>query len=382
MSYLKNKTILLISPQSWGDMYISKHHYAIELSMMGNRVYFLNPPDENCLDEIEIRQINPNFPLLFGIEHRINFPYKLKFHAISVFHFLMKSHVKKILKKINNHIDIVWSFDLGNLYPFKLFPKVNLKLFHPVDEPLNNTALNAAKGSDIIFSVTNEILKKYNALSIPSYFINHGLSNSFTIVDPIIKNVSSCIQVGISGNLTRKDIDRNILLKIIRSNPDINFNFWGNYSLTNSNLMAASDNETEEFLKALKVESNVHLHGVVHPVKLSQDFKNIDVFLICYDNIKDQSKGTNYHKVLEMLSSGKVIISNNISTYEGKDNLIEMVTEKQSNIRLPELFQKVINNLIKYNSYELQKERIKFAHDNTYKKQIERIEEILETHKF
>ena len=39
---LKNKTILIISPERWGTNFVSKHHYALELAK-NNNVYFLNP---------------------------------------------------------------------------------------------------------------------------------------------------------------------------------------------------------------------------------------------------------------------------------------------------------------------------------------------------
>src|SRR5450755_3125876 len=69
---LKNKTILIISPQAWGQMYISKHHYAITLAKLGNTVYFLNPPElENAKQarEIEISKSYTHHNL-FLIDHR------------------------------------------------------------------------------------------------------------------------------------------------------------------------------------------------------------------------------------------------------------------------------------------------------------------------
>ena len=41
---LRDRTILLVSPNEWGAMHVSKHHYALELAERGNRVIFLNPP--------------------------------------------------------------------------------------------------------------------------------------------------------------------------------------------------------------------------------------------------------------------------------------------------------------------------------------------------
>ena len=63
----------------------------------------------------------------------------------------------------------------------------------------------------------------------------------------------------------------------------------------------------------------------------------MDAFLICYDVLKDQSKGTNYHKVLEYVSTGKIIVANNISTYENEPALVQMVKERDSNDKLPVL---------------------------------------------
>ena len=39
---MKNKIILLISPEAWGKSFVSKHHYASYLSK-NNTVCFLNP---------------------------------------------------------------------------------------------------------------------------------------------------------------------------------------------------------------------------------------------------------------------------------------------------------------------------------------------------
>ena len=35
--------VLLISPQHWGTMRVTKHHYAIELTKLGHEVLFLEP---------------------------------------------------------------------------------------------------------------------------------------------------------------------------------------------------------------------------------------------------------------------------------------------------------------------------------------------------
>lgn len=382
MPDLKSKTILILSPQSWGKMFLSKHHYAIELAKRGNTVYFLNPPQPQGLmlgkSSVTICEsgVQPN---LYFVDHQLFFPYNLKFHWISLFHFLMKFHTRKIINKIERKIDIVWSFDIGHLYPFSFFPKTTFKIFHPVDEPLNQEALNSAVGANVIFSVTKEILAKYEFVNAPKHFVNHGVLGSF-ISSPRKYAANLPIRIGFSGNLLRKDIDRPILLKIIQENTNCTFDFWGSYNPTQSNIGGVDDKETTEFIKKLKEFHNVTLHGIVSSDQLANEIQSMDCFLICYDVLKDQSKGTNYHKVMEYLATGRVIISNNITTYETKPELVKMINTRDNNNSLPELFTYVTGNLEQFNSYEAQQKRINFSKNNTYTKQIDSINSFIESY--
>jgi glycosyltransferase involved in cell wall biosynthesis len=376
---LKNKVILIISPQSWGKMSLSKHHYAVELAKYGNKVYFLNPPETNKFKNIQIQKA-AGTDNLFIIDHSLFFPVDIKFHWIGLFHFLMRFHIKKLLRTIKDPINIIWSFDLGNYYPFSFFPDTALKIFHPVDEPLNQTAIDSAKGSQIIFSVTHEILNKYKHYKLPSYFINHGITEEFIQPGPFTRNGSSKICVGLSGNWLRPDIDAQCLLKIIRENPDVTFECWGSYKPGDSNIGGA--NTVSDLVRNMQQAHNVVLHGPVSTATLAREFQRMDAFLICYDVEKDQSRGTNYHKVMEYLSTGKVIISNNITTYSHYPELIQMIAERDNNNQLPALFKKIIKDIERYNTETLTEKRINYALHNTYLKQIGRIETLLEQHKF
>lgn len=378
MFELRNKTILVISPQSWGTMYVSKHHYALELAKRGNTVYFLNPPEQNSKGKrfikINVSGVHANLLL---ITHRLFFPFDLKFHALPVFQWLMGFHLRGLVKKLGRSIDIIWSFELGNLYPFHLFDKGALKIFHPVDEPLSRPAIDAAKGADIIFSVTNEILEKYKAFKIPSYFVNHGVTETFLRVPKKEYEVCFPVRAGLSGNLLRGDLDRETLLQIIQSNPAVQFDCWGSFLLSQANIGGANDKAANEFIGRLQQLENVKLHGAITSDKLADEIQQADAFLICYDIIKDQSRGTNYHKIMEYLATGKVIVSNNVTTYKDMPHLVQMTTERDNNKALPALFSKVIHDLTFHNSRSLRDGRYEFANSNTYKKQVERIEDLL-----
>jgi len=79
---------------------------------------------------------------------------------------------------------------------------------------------------------------------------------------------------------------------------------------------------------------------------------------------------------MEYLSTGKVVISHHIETYRHRPGLLEMVDE-YTNQNLPGLFVKVLNNLTFYNSPDFQRRRIEFALQNTYARQLERIQTII-----
>ncbi|HEY0678980.1 MAG TPA: hypothetical protein VGD17_11885, partial [Chitinophagaceae bacterium] len=77
------------------------------------------------------------------------------------------------------------------------------------------------------------------------------------------------------------------------------------------------------------------------------------------------------------LSSGKVLVSTYLSLYEG--NTLICMSPKDRNEDLPKLFAKVVEQIEQWNKEEMQMKRIALALDNTYGKQLERIEEICDS---
>lgn len=373
---LKNKTVLIISQQEWGTMFISKHHYATELAKRGNTVYYISGPDqENRMPSGAVTVEATENPSIFYIKHRLNFPYVLKFKARGLYDYLLRFHIRKILKAIQKPVDLVWSFDLSNTIPVKLFSAASHKIYMPVDELPLQTAIQGAKGADVIISVTQEILDKFTSTGKKTVFLNHGVADYF-INDKIDTTINTPVQVGLSGNFLRVDIDREALLNIINDNKNIIFNFWGSTDYAQSNIVSSKNEEAISFIANLKACSNVVLHGQVPAMQLAKELKKMDCFLIAYDIDKDHSKGTNYHKILEYLATGKVVVSNNITTYQKYPGLIEMPQERH-NANLPALFKYVINNLATYNAHNKQEQRIAFASERTYASQLDRIESYL-----
>jgi len=380
MFELRNIVIYIISQEDWGEMFISKHHYAVELSKRGNKVFFINHPDQNHkLNRGEVRIEKTQYPDLYVVKHRMWIPYFLKYDYPKVYAFLVRFHMAYLARKIKFKPDLVWSFDLSNSLPFVGFNQAKRTLFMPVDTPHWEYSIQAANGAQVILSVTQEILDKYTSFDVPRIFVNHGVSEAF-VSQHIQTHSNHPIRVGYSGGLLRNEIDRPILLDLIARNPEIQFEFWGEHDFDNAFISVAKNHDvaTVKFIESLKSHSNVVLHGVVHSSKLSQVLKQVDVLLTCYDINKDQSGGTNYHKLLEYLATGKVVVSTNVSTYSRLyPGYLNMLETRENNHGMAELFETVVSHLDVYNSVENQQKRIAFAKQFLYSNQVNKIEEIL-----
>lgn len=357
-------------------MFLSKHHYSVELAKLGNKVYYMSGPDQNrIMKPGEVQVVEASVPGVQLILHRLNFPYIFKFKSRKLYDYLLKKHIKKITSLIGSDFDVVWSFDFSNTIPLKAFSDKTVKILTAADDSDDISAVKAAESADLILSVADELLNKYSDINIPTHNIGHGVAAYF-LNDKIGEDVNDKIQVGLSGNFLRKDIDHYTLLSIINEHQDVVFNFWGSVDYAESNISSEKNEEVLSFISDLKKLGNVVLHGQLVPEALAKAFKKVDCFLICYDVEKDQSKGTNYHKILEYLASGKAVVSNYVSAYKNNPELV-LMPEERNNENLPALFREVLHNLSANNSKEKQQKRIDFARQFTYAGQIKKIESLL-----
>jgi hypothetical protein len=350
-----NKIIFLISYEKWGDMLMSKHHYAIELARRGNKVYFITN--------------------VYSIEHRLMHPFFLKHKFRQVYKFLTSLHIKKIIRTIGVKPDIVFSFDAGDNLPLSFFNKKAFTIYMPVDGPFNHVyELNAANSANVIISVTSRILERYNHIKVPKLLINHGVSSVFINESPC-QQENDPIRIGYSGSLVRNDLDIAFFKKIIADHPGKIFEFWGENDPVSSSIHLPQDvsESTKHFLSFLRDTPNVILHGAVTSEKLAIGLKHVDALLIAYNIRNDQ----NHHKVLEYLGTGKVIVSSYMSSYASLPGLIEMVNSENGISELSTLFNYVMSNLPEFNTIQKQNMRIDYAKQFTYEKQVSLIEQFV-----
>ena len=368
MFQFKNKSILILSPEDWGKSQLSKHLYAKELSK-NNTIYFLHTsphPHQHHFIETQIVKENITLIHLKNVVRGIN---KLPSFLIDIQN---KQIIKKLLQIIDKRIDVVWSFDQSKFQNLRQF-NASVKIFHPVDyiEKASPYLTRIANSADVVLSVSQAIIDEIETTT-SKHFINHGLDNIFIQKNDIEKRpdfiLENKINVGYVGNLQIKLMDWEALTNTIKLNTDVNFVFIGPDKSSN-----IGGSKTFKQLDVIKSLNNTYFTGAMTKEELQRTLSYFDAFLISYDHKKFPIQVSNSHKILEYLSTGKVTVSNYISTYDGSD-LIESVND---NSLLPNKLTEVIKNLAKFNHQEKIDARIKFAKANLYPKQIAKIETLL-----
>ncbi len=355
---INNKTILLISPESWNSLFVSKHHYATHLGQKNNKIYFLNPPTKSkeVVSTIyeNVWQVNYN-----------GFPKGIRFYPP----FLQKRFIKRVYKQLEElcgvQFDIVWSFDNSVFFDFAALPATVYKISHIVDLNQDFQIAKAASTANICFGSSQPIVNRLATYNNNSHFINHGL-NSFKALTEDEKQNFSLKENGIkafyAGNLDSSYIDWDLLYLIIKKHKAVKFYFAGKWE------------DVKRKRQTLEFE-NVHYFGVLSSNHLSLFYAEIDIFLVCYKNSVDPDQLSNPHKVMEYLGAGKVIVATWTSEYQNCTDLILMSKEADE---FPILFNAAVNNLQFYNSTALLSKRIAFAKANSYENQICRIERLIQ----
>ena len=103
--------------------------------------------------------------------------------------------------------------------------------------------VRAAGTADALISVSQVILDHYKDTPPPKLFLQHGLGSHFAHLarrrletrDFVVSGPGK-IKVGYTGNLLRAGMNTGIAREIIGQHPDIEFHFWGPYSLKDNNV--------------------------------------------------------------------------------------------------------------------------------------------------
>jgi hypothetical protein len=352
----QKKNVLIISPEPWDHIKVSKHNYAIELSKMGYKVFFLNPPDSIN------KKINLQKTL---IENIYIFNYAGQIRGLRYFPSFIRLTINRIfLKKLELvakvRIDIVWNFENSRLYDMR-FANNRLKIYHQVDLNQDFHVRAAASSADICFCTTDYIKQKIIQYNKNSFKIHHGVSdesfleNSYpsTNIHPVATLV---------GNLDISYFDLDLFEKLVLRYEYVHFNLIGTYlqqGLT---------------YKKLSKYQNVQFIGKVESSLIKEYLAKSDILLVCYKANEFKEQLASPHKMMEYLASGKVILTTYADEYKDKCNLLLMAN---SSVDYLMHFDDAVSKIDFYNSRDKMNERILYAKENTYARQLERINDAL-----
>lgn len=358
---LHKKNILVISPEPWGYINVSKHHYARELAKRGHRVYFLNPPDPANFSSLSITAVEG----ASGISV-VNYPGQLKgYRYLPAFLrvWLDKRLLKRLEEMIAGRIDVIWNFENSRFYEMQ-FAGDRLKIYHQVDLNQNFHVRKAASQSDICFCTSDYILQEIEPWNANVFKIHHGTQPEAFCNESAARQNAAIIATYI-GNLDSEYIDLELLKTIIERFPQIRFHLVGSYK---------KDNDTYQLLSKY---ANAIFIGYVSSANIQHYLNEADILFVCYkaDELREQLSSP--HKFMEYLASGKTIVATYTDEYKDKRDLLVMADQQSE---YSEKFAAVVNNLSFYNSRENQEKRVAFAREHTYARQLERIHRLIRQH--
>ena len=268
---LTGKKILVISPQDWSFLKLSKHHYAMELAKLDNEVFFLNPPKR--FFEQRNSKIKSVGKGLNVVDFKWSFPLMIEKHIPYLYKLLLNRNIKK-LKRLIGEIDIVWSF--SSLFADLRVFGSELSVYHQVDNSHEPNYVATGDSADLIIGVTPEIVNRFKTKE--AHLIEHGISSTFLDAAQGAKataKTSNSIDFAYSGNLSIESLDKDLLMELISQRDDVNFHFFGSHNKEYPDFL--------RFYSFLQNRENVILHGQLSPEELAGHYQEMDGFLVCYD---------------------------------------------------------------------------------------------------
>jgi hypothetical protein len=356
---LKNKNILLISPEPWNHIFVSKHHYATHLAARGNKVFFLNPPSNQ--EQVEKTEIENVFTVQY-----FGFIKGLRLFPKSFQKYFISQKFKQLQKLCKVKFDLVWSFDNSVFFDFSALPNEVYCISQIVDWNQNFQFSRASETADLCLASSNYILEKQKKYNLKSYKVGHGfnkIQNELSNIEVVGSNKVKC---GYAGNLDIQYIDWNLVEKLLDNFPNVDFHFAGQW------------NSKNKFSNIFK-KPNFYFYGRLEADSLPSFYKKMDLLALIYQYRKYPQQLANPHKMMEYLASGKMILATWTEEYFdlSSDNFIKM---NKNTADFISTFKDVVHNLEYWNNDAMIKSRIDFANQNSYSKQIDKIEKYIKSH--
>lgn len=379
MFRFRDKTIWIISPEDWGGMKVSKHHYALTLADQGNKVYYLEPPRLHY-GAIAQRPC-PDHPGITLVRYKPLFRGR-KYLPEGIYQLLIRLQVSRLRKALGGSPDALFCFH-GYLFEDLRRFRAPVRIYFAADQFYYEQVPPEIASATLTVAVSDTIHATIRKAGFPARQINHGLHQAFVEAagrhldkGPGTTNPQHDrpITVGYTGNLRMEALDRETMRRVIESHPELRFVFWGSYASKDLNLGGLRDEASEAFVRFLQESPQVTLRGVVDHHTLQQELETVDMFWLCWKlNSQKIWDGSNSHKILEYLSTGKPVVSHYVSSYQGT-HLLYMLSAKDNDGYLQK-FNWVLELVRSGESWEHVRSRLAFAAGNGYQARVRELED-------
>jgi len=357
--------ILIISPEPWEAHKVSKHHYARTLARRGHRVLFFGPPDETS-ETIEIEAIEPIEESAAGHLLVVRAPQVargLRYYPAALRRRREAAWLRGLEARAGFDVDLIWLFENSRFFDMS-FAGDRLKIYHQVDLNQDFQVAEALASSQIRLTTTQAMLQRFAALGSDGHKIDHGVAQAPNdhAVDADPRRRPGRPAAAYVGNLDIPLLDVSLVAELATSFPNIDFHLIGAACASRSLRMATSGME------------NVISWGRIDSSAIVPALRSMDVLLLTYLAEHHREQLANPHKLMEYMASGVVTVATYTEDYADKRHLLAMVDRRED--FLP-TFAEVVANRDHWNSPAKRAERQAFAADNTYDRQIERINALL-----
>lgn len=360
---LRDKVVFLVSPEEWDFIFVSKHHYAMELAARGNKVFFINPPKKGVPGKLSIHSA-ANIPDLYIVDYSTRIR-GLRFLPAFLRRWADRHFLKSVEKKAGVRFDVLWNFENSRFFDLRFAGADLLKIYFQVDEDQDFHIARATATADIALAINTEIFEiikpfNKNCFQIPHSFQGNLSNHAKKVQDGTYsyKKPDGPLQIYYAGNLQHGHINIDLFEKVVAENKNVEFRLVGPYDTD------------KELFQRLRKYSHVYFTGKVPYTEIPILLDKADAVILIYDSDFTQSS----HKLLEYLASGKAIISTYMTEHDTDDPLIYI---SRSDDEYLQTFQQVISEIEKCNRPDLMRRRIDFAMDHTYAKQLDKLEKLI-----
>lgn len=352
--------IVVLSPQPWDGIQVSKHHYARELAALGHRVVFVNPP--GGADAVRLRATDVDG--IRVVDHPPMPLRRARFRLRPLFDMAARRRAAAIARA-TGPVDLVWDFDNTRQFADHRAFGAAHSLLHAVDRLEVGDPRTAR--ADLVVTI-DAVLVPASRGAAPPLVVGHGLAPHFAaaarerLARPPVRAKDKRVIVGFLGNLAQSAIDQDAVLDLVARRRDAQFRFIGP--------VQGGGSDVEAWTGRLREQPNSEMTGLLTGAALIEAAADVDIWLLCYDWRLDWNHGINSHKLLEYFATGAEVVSSVIAAQADAPGIF--MAPRDAPERLPTLLDDAIAAVLdgRDTGWRLRVER---ALANSYAENVRRI---------